>query len=40
MRTLDQIGGMSWASTVPYVRLVNEGAKGFENQTTSGGVVF
>ncbi len=27
MRTLGLIGGMSWESTVPYYRLINEGAK-------------
>lgn len=27
MRTLGLIGGMSWESTVPYYRLVNEGVK-------------
>lgn len=27
MKTLGLIGGMSWESTVPYYRLVNEGIK-------------
>lgn len=27
MKTLGLIGGMSWESTVPYYRLINEGVK-------------
>ena len=27
MKTLGLIGGMSWESTVPYYRLINEGIK-------------
>ncbi len=25
--TIDQLGGMSWESTIPYYRLINEGIK-------------
>jgi aspartate/glutamate racemase len=25
MKTIDLIGGMSWESTIPYYRLLNEG---------------
>lgn len=27
MKTIGLIGGMSWESTVPYYRLINEGVK-------------